>query len=401
MSEAPSYPGRMSDSPFFRVLATSICGLFGVAMAALMTACGDDEGAGAGGAGGVGGSDGTGGSAAVSGCSEQSLDLCEYPSRGTSFTIRKGLTVTDELTSRELPIWVRVPEGAGPHPMVVWSHGGGLAAAGQTQSGWWADALAAHGYAVLTVAHIPIDATSGQALCELAQIPQAECAAGAAGEEDTTGLLALVKTRDIVAVLDALPDLSASSVMAGGPAVDLDHVVVGGWSAGARAPLVTHGAVFRPSPSAPPMTMVHTLPIAAIVLSPMGPGYAGFFDEPGGNTWQSVRGPVLVATGDNDVKPEKPDVTGADRRIAFERQPADGTRWLLYSKLEPGVGGHPTYDLEHLDSADERVRRFSLSLRSSVLAFLDKHVRNDANAQAWLDSTNASTLAGAADWVRK
>lgn len=373
---------------------------------AFTVACGSDDAGGTSGSGGSGGGTGGGGTGggggaggAVGGCSEQSLADCEYPSLGVKFTIQKGLTVTDAVTSRVLPIWVRVPEGSGPFPLVVWSHGGGFNPAGQTQSTEWADTLAAHGYAVITIGHIPVDATAGQAFCDMGKVPVAECSLS--GDEDSTGLFALVKTRDVIAVLDELPNLSAASVKAGGPAVDLDHVVVSGWSAGSRAPIVTHGAVFLPSPSAPPMTMIHTLPMAAIALSPMGPGYAGFFDDASGNTWQDIRGPVLMLTGDNDVKPSKPDLTGADRRIAFEKQPADGKRWLLYSKLEPGVGQHPTYALEDLGSSDERVARLSHALRSTVLAYLDHQVRNDATAKAWLDSQNAAILAGAAEWVHK
>lgn len=33
-----------------------------------------------------------------------------------------------------------------------------------------------------------------------------------------------------------------------------------------------------------------------------------------------------IRTGKNDLKPSEPDVSSGDRRIAFERQPADGQR---------------------------------------------------------------------------
>lgn len=224
----------------------------------------------------------------------------------------------------------------------------------------------------------------------------AECVPG---EEDANGLVALVKTLDVTAVLDALPMLSAGSVQMGGPAIDLDRVAVAGWSAGALARPITMGAVFLPSASAPPFSLPHPLPVAALGLSPIGPGYGGFFDDGTDSTWDDVRGPFFVGTGDNDLKTTKPDLTGANRRIAFDKQPADGTRWMLYSHLPGGVGAHGTYNLEMLGDPDERIDRLSRALRSSALAFLDANVKGDAAAQAWLDSDNAKVLAGDAEWV--
>ena len=350
--------------------------------AALALSCGRDRG---------------GGEATL--CRAESIAGCEYTSQGLSFSERDDLMATDDLTGRELPLLVRIPEGAGPFPLVVWSHGGGFKANGHHLSTRWGEAFARHGYAVLHIAHIPLTTEAGTALCEHGGVPPAECTPD--GDEDTTGLIAMVKTRDVIAVLDALPAIADEMVAAGDAAVDLDRVAIAGWSAGSRAPLITHGAVFLPSPSAAPLSMPHALPKAAIALSPIGPGYAGFFDTGTENTWQGTRGPIFVATGDNDVKPTKPDLTGADRRIAFEKQPADGSRWLLYSGLSPGVGGHSTFNLDDLGSSDERVARFSRALRSSALAFLDATLNDDAAATEWLATTNASVLAGDAEWVHK
>jgi len=333
-------------------------------------------------------------------CSSSNLDACEYPSRDLAVEEREGFSVTDPVTGRELPLLARVPEGPGPFPVVVYSHGGGFTDTGHRQSDAWGSTIAGHGYAVIHIAHIAPDAESGAALCAIGSVPAAECVLSG-DDEDASGMVALVKTRDVIAVLDALPKLSDASVAAGGPSIDLDRVAVAGWSAGSRAPLITHGAVFLPSPSAPPLSMSHPLPKAAVAFSPMGPGYAGFFDTGDANTWQGMRGPVLMVTGDNDTKPSKPDLEGADRRVAFEKQPADGTRWLLYSNLPPGVGAHATYNLEDLGSSDERLSRISRAMRSSVLAFLDAHLNGDAGAAQWLSGGHAGVLAGEAEWVHK
>jgi hypothetical protein len=96
--------------------------------------------------------------------------------------------------------------------LVVWSHGGGFNQAGHKQAAEWGTTLAKHGYAVLHVAHVPPTLESAAALCELGSVPPADCTVDAASDEDDNGLIALVKTLDVIAVLDRLPQLSEASV---------------------------------------------------------------------------------------------------------------------------------------------------------------------------------------------
>lgn len=395
-----------------RALTRRVPFVLSVAALLMLSACGgstrSDGGTGGGGgaidAGTGGGGGGAmdagtgGGSASDGGCSEANLTACNYPVGTATFTERQS-SITDPLTGRVLPLLARVPAGSGPFPVVVYSHGGGFLDLGHLQGTEWAEPLAHHGFLTVNVGHVSLDADAGVALCTTAQVPMNECVPTA--DEDGNGMIALVKSRDVVAVLDALPALKQALEMNGGPQVDLGHVAVMGWSAGSRAPLIMQGATFFPSASAPVYASPHTLPVAAVALSPTGPGYSGFFDELSGSSWDQVRGPVLVATGDNDVKPTKPDLTGPVRRIAYERQPADGKRWLLYSKLAQGVGGHPTYNLEDLASTDVRLQRISYALRSAVLAYFDAQLKGDAAAAAYLASGDVLTLAGDAEWQHK
>jgi dienelactone hydrolase len=363
--------------------------LFAVTLVSTLAACGDD------------GADATaasssGGGAGTSSCTD--LASCAFPSKDLEVSLVEGVVVDDDLTGRSLPVLIRVPEGPGPHPVVIWSHGGGFNDQGQLFSEAWGTSFARHGYVVVHVAHVTLDAESGAALCALASLEPAQCASGGGGDEDATGLLALVKSRDVIAVLDALPSLSQASVAQGGPALDLERTAVAGWSAGARAPMVLMGATFEPLPGEPPMGMADDRVAAAVALSPAGPGFGGFFEEGAAHSWSSARGPIFFGTGDNDVKPTKQDLNGPVRRQAFELQPADGRRHLLYSRLPAGVGGHPTYDLEDAASTDERVVALSAALDSAARAFLDAYLRDDAEAAAWLASDHARIMAGDADW---
>ena len=105
------------------------------------------------------------------------------------------------------------------------------------------------------------------------------------------------------------------------------------------------------------------------------------------------RGAVLPGDGDR--------VLGVDRRKAYDLQPSDGARWLLYSNLPPGQGAHSTFNLEDLDSPDPAVAAFSRALSSTVRAFLDAHVVGDEAAKAWLLTDAAKAVAGDASWEHK
>jgi dienelactone hydrolase len=322
-----------------------------------------------------------------------------YPSRNGEYTEREGLATTEPVSGRQLPLLVRVPSGSrGPQAAVIWMHGGGFNDNGHREGKAWGDMLAKHGYVVIHVASSFPDAESGLKMCAKAAVPRHECHAG---DEDANGLLTVFRSLDLGAVLDDLPRLSRLSAAAGGPEIDMARVAVGGWSGGSRAPMIAMGATTKPSESAPMYFAPHPLPAVAFGMSPSGPPFGGWFDEGGKSSWSTMRGPYLMATGGNDVKPGKPELTGEIRRLPFQAQPGDGKRWLLYSNLAVGVGGHGTYNLGDLNSNDERVTRLSEAIASVTRAFLDAYLRDDAKARAWLDSGNAKVLAGAADWEHR
>lgn len=332
----------------------------------------------------------------VSGCAEDALAACEYPSRGVAFDERQGLSTTEPETGRSLPLVARVPRLPGPLPVVVWSHGGAFSEGGQLGSDTWGETFARHGYVVIHVGHAPLSADGARTLCVLASVPEGECAPSE--DEDSNGLLAIGRSYDLKAVLDDLPRLSQISVNNDGPALDLTRVAVVGWSGGSRGPMVLMGAKVKPTASAPVFTNPHARPKAAIFLSPAGPGFGGWYEGAADDSFDALRGPTLSATGTHDVKPNKPELTGEVRRRHFDLVPGDGQRRLLYSNLPVGVGGHDTYHLGDLDSADARLARFTDALVSTVLAFLDASLSDDATAATWLASDNARVLAGDADY---
>jgi len=332
-------------------------------------------------------------------CSPTNLEGCVYPSRNLTYVTREGLSTQDPVTGRTLPLLARLPTGiASPAPVVIWMHGGGFNDNGHRESNAWGDTLARHGYVVIHVASSSLTIEAGRTMCELAKVPLNECTPA---EEDDNGLLMVFRGFDLHAVLNDLPRLSTVSVNNGGPALDLKRVAVGGWSGGSRGPMLVMGTQVQPSANAPVYSNPHPLPAAAFVMSPAGPEYGGMFDVNGTTSWDQMQGPFFMATGTNDVKPDKRDLTGDIRRFLFKAQPSDRTRWMLYSDLPVGVGGHGTYNLDDLNSSDERVRRLSLAISSSVRAFLDASLSDDAAARTWLATSDARVLAGEAEWLHR
>ncbi|HRE91133.1 MAG TPA: hypothetical protein PK095_18570, partial [Myxococcota bacterium] len=275
---------------------------------------------------------------------------------------------------------------------------------GEDKSAEWGTAFAQQGYAVIHVGHAALTATQIRAFCDRADIPEAECVPSGEEDDDTNGLVALGRSFDLIAVLDDLERLSELSVDNDGPALDLTKVAVAGWSGGSRGPMMLMGARLKPTVSAPVFTNPHALPVAALYMSPAGPGFGGWFED-GSDTsdhsWTTMRGPTFSATGLHDQNPNKPELTGEVRRRHFDLLDPDGERWLLYSNLPVGVGGHGTYDLADWQSGNARLSRLSAALASAALAFLDAHLRNDADAADWLASDNARVLAGDADYLHR
>lgn len=328
----------------------------------------------------------------VNGCAVAALDRCEYGSAPRPVT-EKLASIPGPTGDRKLPVRVHIPGGAGPFPVVLYSHGGGFDDAGFAFGQAWAEAIAPFGYIVGTIGHATLTPDEGLAMCTAASVPKAECVPG----DEDSGLVGYIKMRDVLSVIDALPALARA---ADGLA-DSSRLGVIGWSAGSRAAVSTRGAAFRPSAGSPVFSASDARIGALAAFSPTGPGFGGFFDNGASASWTSLQGPTFMSTGDIDVKPNSPTLTGPIRRMAYEKQPADGARRLLYSTLPLGVGGHGTFNLGDLGSRDERLARFSKALRSAVRAFLDANLKGSAVARVWLASDNARILAGQADWVSK
>lgn len=326
-----------------------------------------------------------------------SLVACAYPPLGLAQGELTGLTSTHEAIGRTVPLVVRHPTAPGRYPVVFFEHGGGLRSDGHTDSAAWGRVIASHGYVVVHVGHVETGGMEqSRALCMLGGVTDEECLA------DPAIIHTVARPVDLLAAIDDLGDVAAAVSSATGGAVDTDTSRIGlvGWSGGTHGPITIFGAGRRLTATTT-FTRADPRPLVAVLLSPAGSGFHHFFHDAGGHSWEALRGPTLVITGDDDVKPEEPELVGPIRREPFDLAPADGTHRLLYSHLPEGVGAHGTYNLGDRESTDPRLLRLSGAMVSLTLAHLDAHLRDDAAAVAYVESDRALLLAGDAEYLRR
>lgn len=320
---------------------------------------------------------------------------CSWAPERHATGMLEGGSVIDDTVDRTNAVLIRHPiDGGGPYPIVIWSHGGELVAGGERLAAEWGDLLASAGYVVVHVEHPPTTATVAAEVCALYGISMVDC------ESPEAGLVPVLRARDVAQVLAQLPSIVDFVERRTDIRVEGTRIAVGGWSAGSQAGLILAGAVRELELSHDRVAMPDPGVDAVIALSPQGPGFSGYFMTPAETSWDLVRVPVFVATGENDVKPANPDLTGAIRRQVWQSLPGTGRQCLLYSLLPVGTGGHDTYNLEDASSTDARLVALSDALGLSVSAFLDATLRDRADAVAYLTSNAPRQVAGEelAEW---
>lgn len=326
-------------------------------------------------------------------------------------------------TLREVPVAVRIPLGAtGPLPVVIWSHGGAEGHADPKGSlAEWSDVTARAGYLTISLAHKPRAHdrhTPGNRAALCAAIDARALARtwnlGDRAVCNQFKYLNWDRPHDLIAVLDALPQWNASGPLRG--RIDLDRIALAGHSAGSGGVLSVGGAWRNFTGDVLDLSDRARRAKALIALSPQQPGNEGFFDtdhDRPQQSWDRIERPLLVGTGDGDstCKPlAEPGSCFGDlpygRRIAFERAPAGG-KYLLYlhdARTFHGLFGLDTGDAKCTASAlaQQRCDDTAALLAATALAFLDAHLKQRPQAQAWLAGQAAELASGGvAEWRRR
>lgn len=218
-----------------------------------------------------------------------------------------GVLIDAARDNRRLPVRVRLPAGAGPHPVILFSHGlGGSVAAGTL----WATAWAKAGFAVIHIQHPGSDAS---------------LMAGA-----TRPLLALRAGMTPAQYVARVSDMKFVIGSVGGPLsigacplsrLDASRIGIAGHSFGAQTVQAVAGQQFATADGL--VSLGDARVRAAIALSP-APAAAQADDV----AFARITMPFLSVTGTADELPMLNNVKAADRTRPYRAMPA-GEKYLL------------------------------------------------------------------------
>jgi predicted dienelactone hydrolase len=271
----------------------------------------------------------------------------------------------DEVRRRRLPLRLRLPQGAGPHPVLLFSHGlGGSRDAGT----WWGEAWAAAGYAVVHLQHPGSDTA--------AVLEQ-----GMRGAMQPEQLLA--RTQDVRFVIDELTRRKA----AGRPeyqSLKLDAIGLAGHSFGARTVFALAGERFPVVEQLPPEPRIR----AFIAFSPSSAAQAR--RQPLAEVFGQVRGPLLCVTGTLDGDVVGIGETPFSRQQPFDHlPPGDKYLWVLQDADHMTFGGQAFVERfivarGRAQAARDGQSRHRRLIERVTTRFWDAYLSQDVAAQAEL-----------------
>jgi predicted dienelactone hydrolase len=274
---------------------------------------------------------------------------------------------------RVLPVKLYAPDGAGPFPVILFSHGlGGSREAG----GEWAEHWASHGYLVVALQHPGSDAS----LWRGAATP-ADAVRGM--RSGMTAQQYVLRVEDVRFVIDEL----ARRRDAGDPIAakaDPRRIGMSGHSFGAQTTQAIAGEGF---PVAAKLGEPRVR--AAIAFSPSARGAEAALGERFGG----IAVPFFSITGTRDGDVAGTGATPENRMLPFRyMRPPDKYLLVLAGADHMVFNGQP--GLRRASSPEEAAH--GRAVKAATLAFWDAHLKHDAGAKAWLASGGFAKALGAA-----
>ncbi len=303
---------------------------------------------------------------------DQQVRAGDYqPENGKRAVVVEDRTWTDKARKRDVPVRIYAPDlkhGRGPFPIIVFSHGGGESRAA---FGYLADHWAKQGYLTVCLTHPGTDR-------EAVKAARAGGLAAVGSRADFD-----LRPQDVQFVLDRILAGKADCALLDGR-VDPERIGLAGQCMGCTTAMTLVGLNLKKGDS-PAASSIDKRVKAVLALGPQvaAPESGGTKIGLHADSWNSVRGPVMVVTGSKDflwVKSVRDDPTV--RRRAYD-----------------GVPGGPKY---HVEIADAEHNAFTDSepwypvgkrdprhhdwLRQAGTAFFDAYLKKDKAARDWLQA---------------
>jgi len=280
------------------------------------------------------------------------LLLLALPSAARAVTVCDA-TWVDPSRERAVPVRIRMPDGRGKVPVVLFSHGLG----GSLDSGTdWTQAWAEAGIASVTLQHPGSDR-------------------GILDTGITTGMSPMqlvARVRDVHFVIDELAR-RRSEGKCDLARIDLAKLGMSGHSFGA---ITTQAVSGQHYPLAAMQGSADPRIVAAIAFSP-SPPLRGHDDA---GAFGTIRIPFLSVTGTEDVVPLTPQISAADRQRPFRAMPP-GRKYLLVLAGANHMQFNGQDVLRNGMAPDPHVRAVTIAVTT---AFWKATLMHDAKAADWL-----------------
>jgi len=287
---------------------------------------------------------------------------------------RPDLVIEDGARDKHLSIRVTWPEGEGPFPLIVWSHGYlGSKDAYQPLVEHWAS----HGYVVIQPTHSD----------SLSLLPRRDRWAKLREPFTFTGDGGLSdwrnRPRDIVLILDSLDWIEGEVPDVAGK-IDRERIGVGGHSFGAFTTQLIAGVRTTEPGAEASESHADGRVDAALMISPQGRDTL-LAD----GAWDTLTGPAMVITGTHDRGRNRE--PGTWRKEPYDLAP-EGDKYLVWIEgayhSMGGITGHEGYTRWSGGLHPEQVLWIQMASR----AFWDAYLKTDPGARAYLDSDALETV---------
>ena len=278
-----------------------------------------------------------------------------FAQSAAAFPVRTAdkLILHDAARNKDLPIKIYYPQGAGPFPVIVFSHGAwgskdGYFALGQ----YWAS----HGYVSIHPSHADSrkDSNYRGTLRDTISDPQAW--------ED--------RPRDISFVLDSL-DVIEKKVPQLRGRLDRSRIGVGGHSFGAYTAEAVAGATVQLPGKSQPQSFADKRVRAFVVMSPQGTGEMGLTDH----SWDNIRVPMFLMYGTRDFGTQRRTPNWRSQPFYYS-PPGDkydlvldgATHFTFVGPMREGAPSTPLFECVEVASQ----------------SFWDAYLKDDARAKQYL-----------------
>jgi predicted dienelactone hydrolase len=297
----------------------------------------------------------------------------------------------DGSRDRNVPIKVRVPDGSGKAPLVIFSHGlGGSREGGKA----WGEHWSANGYLVVHIQHLGSDESVWKTAGE--GEPRQRLRAAATPEQ------LVGRVDDVRFLIAEIERAQKSDIKNWTERADLSRIAMTGHSFGAHTTMALAGQRYP----GPVKTLDDSRIKAFIALSPNASGQPRSYAD----RYGSMTAPFLSITGthDGDVFAENTRSKSAveKRKAVFEHQPAGNAYLLVLNDADHMVfnGNEAQTARESRHStplSNDQIKRIHSAVKDTSLKFLDAYLRSDAAAKTWLKQDAAKALESSGEWKTK